>query len=242
MSAKPAISRKPRTQRAPAPMPDEDDFEMDDEAVEETKSRAHKAKVKRGPHVTTRVAVDNTPRGGRQARSAYDRGNGGRSANKRTNEFSEDEIRDFMSEEENLLPKVPDTKDWHYKWTRVQIGGKDDGGNIVANINGKMGYEIVTGPDMLPPGLNLDSLSLREGDHQGAYQFRDAMLMRCPMRNYKLSMIASHRRARQLDEMLDHGSQAGFIPGEERTGIIVEQNVEKTGIREVDPGDGGEEY
>lgn len=209
-------------------------IELSEEEQEYEKEFGENAKPSTA--TVTRIAARNAPnrgqRGGRAERSTYDRGHMGRTANKRTSEFSEDEIQKFMQEDENTIPFVPDTPEWHYKWARVRLGDKDDGSNIVANLNGRMGFEVVDGPDMLPPGTKLQSLSIKSGDYQGGYQFRDTVLMRCPMRNHKLSIIAASRRTKALNQMLDAGNQAGFIPGESRTGIVVEENEERTGIFE----------
>lgn len=224
---------------------DEDDFDVDDEPQAQTSARARKATTRRAdPMATvTRVAVRNSPkqRGGRTQRSDYGRDSMDRGRHARTEEFTAEEIRDFMREEENQLPYVPDTRDWHYKWTRCQLGDKADGSNLVAHLNGKMGYELVRGKEMLPPNIILVSLQLKAGDYNDCYQYRDSILMRCPMRNYKLARKAAEVRTRQLNEMLDAGAQASFVPGETRTGIVVEENFERTGIREVQP-EGEEEF
>lgn len=242
MSARAAARTSNRVARARAVEIDEDDLDAGDEDAQTTQVRARKAKARQGRRpgpmdTVTRVAVKNAPnRGYRGARSENDRGHNGRAATKRTAEFSEEEIKSFMTEEANHLPYVPDTADHHYLWMRTKLPSKgDDGSNIVSTLNGRMGYELVRGPDDLPPGYDLKPLRIKDGDYQDCYQFSDCVLVRCPMRNYKLSKLAGIRRAKQLNEMLDAGSHAAGIPGEERTGIIVEENRERTGVREADP-------
>lgn len=220
---------------------DDDDIDEGDEPASVTSQRGRKAAAKNfQPRSITRIAVTNPPRGARSPRSAQDRvhngrtGNG-RDANQRTAEFTEQEIQQFMQQDENIMPYVPDTRDWHYKWARKRLGNKDDGANIANNVNGRLGYEIVTGPDMLPAKCDIKSLSIKSGDQMTGYEFSDCILMRCPMRNHKLAIIAASRRAAALDEMLDAGSQVSGIPGETRTGIVVEENKERYGVREVEP-------
>lgn len=216
-SARPA--RPVRAARVAPPSDEEaDDAAIDEGDEEEVVERVnHEAQIGRGRQGNGRS---------RHSRTAHSR-----QASRKIRGFDVAELAEFIREEENVLPHVPDTEEWHYHWGRDRIGEKDDGSNVHDKLNGRMGYEVVT-EDKLPPGFSLKPLQIKAGDHMGGFRYRDCILLRCPMINYRKWLAAAEYRTRQLNDMLDAGAQAARIEDEDRTdGIFVETNREKTGVR-----------
>lgn len=114
---------------------------------------------------------------------------------------SDDEANPFLLDDEEFLPKVPDTKDWHYFWMRVQKGDKPDGQNIVRKMRSKFQYELVRPrdfPEFLP---NSGSHERLDGE---VIQFNDVVLVRCPMIRYRQYLAAQQTlQARARGETTD---------------------------------------
>lgn len=139
----------------------------------------------------------------------------------------------YAEGQNDVLPYVPDDDQWHYCWIRGVIEGKTDGANLVNQQQAGLRYEIVK-PDELPEGCDLSRVTAREGEFKGYIQVRDCVLMRCDLEKYQLYLEAADLKADDMDRMVSAGDQAKQIPGEERTGIIVEENKERQGVRNID--------
>lgn len=184
-----------------------------------------KSQVKRAPRNPSKAVRS----GGRNTRSQNSRSSFARGVVGRGVEFTEEELNEFLVEEQNILPFIPDTEEFHYHWARVRMLDKDDGSNVHDKLNGRMGYEVVT-PDKLPKGFSLAPLSIKGGDYSGGFQYRDCLLLRCPMRNFLLAEAAGHKRAAQLSAMVRQGEQAEQVAGA-GTEIVVEENRDREGVR-----------
>lgn len=120
----------------------------------------------------------------------------------------------FEVDDEEILPRVPDTRDWHYFWMRVQKGDKGDGGNIIRKMRSKWQYEYVRPsqmPDFAPNAAKHEKI---DGE---VIQFNDLVLVRCPMLRYRQFIQAHENRmgamrgqsTREVRERLgDHFSAA----------------------------------
>lgn len=101
----------------------------------------------------------------------------------------------FMIDDEESLPRVPDTRDWHFFWMRVQSGDKGDGKNIIRKMRSKWQYEYVR-PDEMPDFRpNATKHEKIEGD---VIQFNDLVLVKCPRIRYLQFMQAHESRMRSM--------------------------------------------
>lgn len=104
------------------------------------------------------------------------------------------EANPFLIEDEEYLPYVPDTKDWHYKWMRGNLGDKADGRNIIRQMRSKFQYEIVKPSDV--PEFMPNAVSRKDLGGE-CIQFNDVVLVRCPMKRYLQYMEAVDIRTNQ---------------------------------------------
>lgn len=102
-----------------------------------------------------------------------------------------DEPNPFLLDDEEYLPKVPDTRDWHYFWMRVQKGDKGDGQNIVRKMRSKWQYEYVRPSEMPDFAPNAGRHEKIDGD---VIQFNDVVLVKCPRIRYVQYMQAHQSR------------------------------------------------
>lgn len=104
-----------------------------------------------------------------------------------------EEENPFMIEDEEFLPRVPDSRDWHYFWMRANRGDKADGQNIIRKMRSKFQYEIVK-PSDLPEFM--PNKATRPDIGADVIQFNDVVLVRCPQIRYQQYLEANAARAR----------------------------------------------
>lgn len=134
----------------------------------------------------------------------------------------------FLLDDEEYLPKVPDTKDWHYFWMRSNLGDRADGKNIIRKLRSKFQYEIVKPsdvPEFMPNAVSRQDLG---GD---CIQFNDVVLTRCPQIRYRqyleAQQIRTHQNTRQtgreVRERLSERFREGQYEVDDSTKRVMEE-------------------
>lgn len=89
----------------------------------------------------------------------------------------------FLNREQSILPIIPEHPDWSFLWMRVELGGGDDGSNVVAHINGHLSYDYVRPADLIQMfggKFDLTPLQAKAGTYEGFIKVRDCVLMKAP--------------------------------------------------------------
>lgn len=137
----------------------------------------------------------------------------------------------FLSDEEHILPHIPDDKDWHYCWIRWRIGQEEDSKNVVRHLNGKLPYQLVT-PDDLPAAQRsvFEHLKVGQGQHVGRIGIADVVLARTPMSLYRKYYEATQIRADRMNSALKDAIISKNTDRMSRSRLFVEEDSEADGL------------